>query len=104
MMEQLKGLPVLIEMAREAAQLPWVQAALAFALLWLLGAWRAFKAEFSAAQWALKPERHKALKALAYAGALPFRLLFAAFAGFVEALVWAFLAGFVYLLWRVWHG
>jgi hypothetical protein len=73
-------------------------------LIWFLGAWRAFKNEFSAEQWALKPERHKALHALAYAGALPFRLVFAVFTGFVEALVWGLLALFVYLMWRVWHG
>lgn len=82
----------------------WAQAAAALGLIWLLGAWRAFKNEFSAEQWALKPERHKALHALAYAGALPFRLLFAAFTGLVEMLVWALVALFVYLMWRVWHG
>lgn len=86
------------------AQDPLWQAGAIFALLWLLGAWRAFKNEFSAKQWALKPERHKALKALAYAGALPFRLLFAAFNGFVEALVWGLVVVVIYALWRVLHG
>ena len=83
---------------------PGVLTLLGLVLIWLLGAWRAFKDEFSAEQWALKPERHKALHALAYAGALPFRLLFAVFTGFVEALVWGLLAGFVYLIWRISNG
>lgn len=83
---------------------PGVLTLLGLGLIWFLGAWRAFKNEFSAEQWALKPERHKALHALAYAGALPFRLVFAVFTGFVEALVWGLMALFVYLMWRVWHG
>lgn len=83
---------------------PRALALAAFLLFWLLGAWRAFKAEYSAQQWALKPERHRALKALAYAGAFPFRVLFALFTGLVEALVWGLLAGFVYALWRAVHG
>ena len=83
---------------------PHAQLAAAFAALWALGAWRAFKAEYSASQWALKPERHKAFKALAYAGAFPFRVLFSIFTGLVEALVWSLLLSFAYLLWRVWHG
>lgn len=94
----------MIEQLKEFCLQPWVQAIAAFGLIWFLAAWRAFKAEFSADQWALKPERHKALHALAYAGALPFRLLFAAFNGLVETLVWALLAGFVYAIWRIIHG
>lgn len=89
---------------KELAQDPWVRVGAALAFIWLLAAWRAFKAEFSAAQWALKPERHKALHALAYAGALPFRLLFAVFTGFVETLVWALIVGFIYAMWRVYQG
>lgn len=92
------------ERAAELWREPWAKAAAAFAAFWLLAAWRAFRAEFSARQWALRPDRHKALKALAYAGALPFRIAFAAFTGLVEALVWTVLAGGVWLLWRVLHG
>lgn len=79
---------------------PQLMVAAGFALLWLLAAWRAFRTEFSAKQWALKPERHKAIKALAYAGALPFRVVFSIFMGLVEALVWSLLLGFAYLLFR----
>lgn len=93
-----------METGRQLLHDPRFIAAAAFVAFWALGSWRAFKNEFSAAQWALKPERHKALKALAYAGALPFRIVFALFAGLVEALVWGLLAGFVYLLWRVLRG
>lgn len=82
----------------------WAAPAAIFAFFWILGSWRAFKAEYSAEQWALRPERHKALKALAYAGALPFRILFSVFTGIVEALVWSLLVLFAYLMWRVWHG
>jgi hypothetical protein len=72
--------------------------------LWALHAWAFFKSDFSAKQWALKPERHKAWHALAYLGALPVRLLFSAFAGGVALLIWALLAGFVYYVWSVVHG
>lgn len=93
-----------LEQLKETAQQPQVQALAGFLLLWALGAWRAFKAEYSASQWALNADRHKALRALAYAGALPFRLVFSLFTGLVEALVWALLLAFAWLLWRVWHG
>jgi hypothetical protein len=103
-MAALEQLQAFVQRMPELFHEPAVQAAAGFALLWALGAWRAFKAEYSASQWALNAERHKALKALAYAGALPFRLLFSIFTGFVEALVWSIFAGFGWLLWKVWHG
>lgn len=92
------------ELCREWAAQPWALPLGIFLVLWWLGAWRAFKAEFGAGQWALKPERPRWLKALAYLAALPFRWLFALFNGFVEALVWGLLLLFIYMMWRVWHG
>jgi hypothetical protein len=83
---------------------PWAGAAAVLAVFWLSAAWRAFRAEFNASRWALRPDRHKILKALAYAGALPFRIVFAAFTGLVETLVWTILAGGVWLLWKILRG
>jgi hypothetical protein len=93
-----------LEQLQDLAQDPRIQIAAGFVAFWALGAWRAFKAEYSASQWALQPQRHKALKALAYAGAFPFRVVFAIFTGLVEALVWALILAFVWLLWRTLRG
>lgn len=93
-----------LEQLKDTVRHPEVQIAAAFVFLWALGAWRAFKAEYSASQWALNAERHKALRALAYAGAFPFRVVFSVFTGLVEALVWALLLAFAWLLWKVWNG
>lgn len=84
-------------------ELAW-QIGAGLTLLWLVHAAGFFASDFSSKQWALKPERPKALRALAYLGALPFRLVFSAFAGGVAMLIWAVLAAFVYSLWRVLHG
>jgi hypothetical protein len=92
------------DLGAELLAQPWALPALIFAVLWLAGAWRAFKAEHRAELWALKAERHRFLKGLAYMAALPLRWLFALFTGFVEALVWGLLLLFAYMMWRVWRG
>jgi hypothetical protein len=97
----LRGLK---DLGAELLAQPWALPALTFAVLWLAGAWRSFKAEHRAELWALKPERHRFLKASAYLAALPLRCLFALFTGLVEALVWGLLLLFAYAMWRVWQG
>jgi hypothetical protein len=83
---------------------PVVASALAALLVWFLAAWAYFKGSYGAEKFRLKAERSKILKALAYLGALPVRLLLAVFSGAVTTLLVATLALIAWALYRALHG
>jgi hypothetical protein len=68
---------------------------------WLLAVLAYFKGTYSAARFQLKEGRPKVLKAAAYVGNLPVRLLLSIIAGGVATLVWGLLAAFVWAMWKV---
>lgn len=87
-----------------ALQDGWVQLGLAAFACVALHAWIFFKTLYSASHWALRADRHKLLKGLAYTLALPLRLLFSLISAVVATLVWAVVAAGVYTLVRVIQG
>lgn len=79
---------------------PWHFLAVLAILFVLLHTWILFKTSYSAKNWALKPERHAILKGLAYAGALPLRLLQSLLGAVAATAVWAVILVGAYALWK----
>jgi hypothetical protein len=71
---------------------------------WLLMTLMYFRGGYSAERFRLKEGRPWILKAAAYLGAVPLRLLLSAFSAGVATLVWGLLALFVWALWKAAQG
>ncbi len=74
------------------------------ALLFLLLTWSHFKGDYGPQTWSLAPERHRFLRGFVHLLVMPLRLIASLFSSGVALLVVALMVGFVYVIWRIWHG
>lgn len=74
------------------------------ALCFFVLVWSHFKGDYGPETWSLAPQRPKAFRGLVHVLVMPLRLLASIFSSAVALLLIALLAGFGYVVWRLWQG